>query len=156
MKEHLNFMRATIAIFLFIMPFYSGFGQTPSSSPHKHMLWKITSPNGEVNYLSGSLHHMPPNIYPLDQVFQQTFKNADQLVFEINLDSMKAKATRLIPEYATLPKGTILKKEEAPDIYALMKRQLDSLGLPIARFQHFNPVYVSFTINNLKLKKAGI
>src|SRR5690625_1185497 len=84
MKEHINFMRATIAIFLFLMPFYSGFGQTPSPSPHKQMLWKITSPNGEVNYLSGSLHHMSPSIYPLDQVFQQTFMNADQLVFEIN------------------------------------------------------------------------
>lgn len=155
MKKYLNFKRITIILCLILLPASLVFGQTDQNPSHKHMLWKVTSPNGEVNYLTGSKHIMKPSIYPLDNVFQQIFKKADQLVFEVNLDSAQVQVSQLIRKYATLPKGTTLKETVPAHIYTLLKDQLDSLGVPVTRFQHFNPVFVSSAIRGLKLKNAG-
>lgn len=119
------------------------------------MIWEVTSPNGAINYLTGSIHSMKSDIYPLDSIFQKVFRKANQIVFEVNFDSAKVQLPLLIRKYAVLPKGSTLKEEVSPYIYTLLKEELDSLGIPVTRFQHFNPIFVAIAIKNLKLKKAG-
>lgn len=155
MKNYSKVKQIILAICLFILPISFSFGQTNSRPSHKHMIWKVTSPNGAINYLTGSIHSLKSGFYPLDTIFQQVFKKANQIVFEVNFDSAKVQLPLLIKKYAVLPKGMYLKQEVSPHIYTLLKEQLDSLGIPVARFQHFNPIFISIAIKNLKLKKAG-
>lgn len=155
MKKYFLNKRIILAFALFLLPASLAFGQASQQSPHKHMLWKVTSPDGEVNYLAGSVHIMKPEIYPLDKPFQRVFKKSDQLVFELNFDSLKAQRMQLMQKYAMLPQGTTLKDKVSPDVYQLLKSELDSLGVPISRFKRFKPFMVSMSIMSLKLMQAG-
>jgi uncharacterized protein YbaP (TraB family) len=155
MKKYLLNKRTILVLFLLFLSTTLVYGQSDEAGSHHHMLWKVTSKDGEVNYLAGSVHIMKPGIYPLDPIYQKVFKKADQLVFELNFDSLKAHQMQLMQKYAMLQKGETLKEKVSPEIYKLLSNKLDSLGLPISRFKHFKPGFVSITIMDLKLMKAG-
>src|SRR5699024_8969370 len=124
MNAHNHFKQILLTLVLFILPVSLAFGQSGTDVSHKHMLWKVTSPDGEVNYLTGSVHIMKPDIYPLDKVFRQTFKQADELVFELNFDSLKARQLQLVHKYAMLPEGTTLKDKVSPEVYQLLEAKM--------------------------------
>ncbi len=155
MKKHSYLKKILPVLLIFgLLPFWVK-GQSTSKDTGHHMLWKVTSNDGEVNYLAGSVHIMKPSIYPLDKVFKDVFKNADQLVFELNFDSLQSRQMQLMQKYAMLPQGETLKGKVSPKTYQLLKTELDSLGLPIDRFKQIKPAFVSISIMQLKLRKAG-
>lgn len=130
-------------------------GKPTKKDTSQHILWKVTSKDGQTGYLVGSVHALKPNIYPLATVYQRAFKNSDQLVFEVNIDSLKAHRFSLMRRFGYLPSGTMLKDTLSGQTYQLLKKQLGSLGLPIARFQRMKPWLVSIVIMDMKLRKAG-
>jgi uncharacterized protein YbaP (TraB family) len=119
------------------------------------MLWKVTSPKGHTGYLAGSVHVIKNSIYPLSPIFRRAFKQSDQLVFELNIDSLKANRLSLLLHYGYLPEGTTLKDKLPPETYKLLKSKLDSLGLPVSRMQRLKPWLAAVTVMDLTLMKAG-
>jgi uncharacterized protein YbaP (TraB family) len=155
MKKHPDLKKILPVFLIFVLLPFLVHGQTASKDTGRHMLWKVTSKDGEVNYLAGSVHIMKPSIYPLDEVYQDVFKKADQLVFELNFDSLMTHQMQLMQKYAMLPHGKTLKDEVSPETYQQLKNELDSLGLPVSRFSQVKPAFVSLSIMNLKLQKHG-
>jgi uncharacterized protein YbaP (TraB family) len=155
MKKYSYLKKILPVLLIFLLVPFCAKGQSTSKDTGHHVLWKVTSKNGEVNYLAGSVHIMKPSIYPLDKVYQDAFKKADQLVFELNFDSLKAHQMQLMQKYAMLPQGETLKGKVSSRTYQLLKNELDSLGMPINRFLRFKPGFISITIMDLKLMRAG-
>ena len=61
--------------------------QTGTSKNQKHCLWKITSSRNTVYFL-GSIHLLKKENYPLPDVFEQAFQEAEIAVLELNPDSL--------------------------------------------------------------------
>ncbi len=106
-------------------------GQETSGS---NMLWEVSSENGTEGYLVGSTHIVEPELYPLDDVYEQAFEKSDVIGFELSYDSVEVKAKSLIQKLGIYPKGKSLESTLSDDTYQLLKTRLDSLGLPVSRF----------------------
>ena len=57
----------------------------PPQGIQRHLFWKVTGSQGVV-YLFGTIHIGKAEFYPLPQVVEDDFRQADTLVEEVNLD----------------------------------------------------------------------
>jgi uncharacterized protein YbaP (TraB family) len=65
-----------------------------SAQAPRSFLWKVSS-GPRVLYLAGSIHALPPDMYPLDAAYQRAFDAAGALVEEIDLST--AEPMSLLP-----------------------------------------------------------
>lgn len=123
----------------------------------RHMLWAVSDGKGNApgGYLVGSVHILKPDVYPLDKVYEDAFKNAGELVFELDLDTATAKTPGLIRQLGIYPKGKSLKTELSPKTYAQLQTVAKKLGIPPQLLNPMKPWLVSFTLTLVQLQKAG-
>ncbi len=121
----------------------------------QHMLWQIESEGEVQGYLVGSVHLMKPEIYPLDDVYQNAFNQSEVLVFELNFDSVMVKMAPLVQKMAIYSPGESVKGVLSEETYTLLQATLDSLGLPAARFNRMEPWLLAITIPSAQIRQAG-
>lgn len=121
----------------------------------KHMLWEISSDQGTLGYLVGSVHYMKPDAYPLGAAYDRAFESADVLAFEVNLDSLQSQSMSLFQRYGMYQGGQTLQGQLPDSTYALLQEELGQMGLPLARLQSLEPWAVSLTVTALQLRNAG-
>ncbi len=139
--------------FIAFVPFANG--QEAEGQADQHMLWKVSNEQGLQGYLVGSIHLMKPGIYPLDEVYQSAFKKSEVVVFELNFDSLMVNAMGLMRRLAIYPSGKSIKDALSTDTYMLLKNTLDSLGLPVARFNRMEPWLAAITVPSVQIRQAG-
>lgn len=121
----------------------------------KHMLWKIEKGGQVQGYMIGSVHLMKPEVYPLDDAFQEVYNNADRVVFELNFDSLKANMLPLVQSMAIYPAGKSIEDALSKETYTRLKNTLDSLQLPVARFNRMEPWLVAMSLPSVMMARAG-
>src|SRR5690349_11285523 len=62
----------------------------------KHFLWKVTGGNGAV-FLFGTVHVGKKDLYPLAPVIEDSFKQSDTLIEEVD-PANSAQSLRLLPD----------------------------------------------------------
>lgn len=122
---------------------------------NQHMLWKIEKGDELQGYLLGSIHIMKPEAYPLDAIYQQAFEKSDVVVFELNFDSLMTNMLPLVQQLAMYPPGKSIEDVLSIEAYTLLQNTLDSLGLPAARFNRFEPWFLSMSLPSIQMKRAG-
>lgn len=113
----------------------------------KQALWKIDGPKGDV-YLFGSVHLLPQGVNWRTPALDAALKEAQVVVFEIDLDNAKDPAATkdLVTKLGLLPEGTTLRKLLSPEHRAKFERVAKSVGLPPLMLDNMRPWLAAITI----------
>jgi uncharacterized protein len=122
----------------------------------KSFAWKVTGKSGGVVYLVGSIHVLSPDFYPLAPALEQTFKDSDLLVEEVDLAEMLDPTVQLQSlSSGMLPSGQTLDKVLSPATMALVKKSMGDLGPAGVALMQFKPWMVSVALEGIELAKVG-
>ena len=131
------------------------YGEESQTENENVCIWKIES-DSNIVYLMGSIHFLKEADYPLDDRYDQCFEDAENVVFELNFDSTQTPAFQ---QYTVMkafyPQGETFQGSVSDSIYTLVKTQLLELGLPIEKFNSFQPWFIAVTMLSLNLQKIG-
>jgi uncharacterized protein YbaP (TraB family) len=129
----------------------------PPQGIQRHLFWKVTGSQGVV-YLFGTIHIGKADFYPLPQVVEDDFRQADTLVEEVNLDDPDeiAYVKQWVTEHGSYPAGDLV-TNHLSDVtrshladYLKKSQQLEAL---IARMR---PWLISVLITELESKRLGL
>jgi uncharacterized protein YbaP (TraB family) len=108
----------------------------------KPFMWEISSNSTHV-YLLGSIHAARASIYPLAEVIEDAFDEADYLVVEVNIyDIDETKTLELVLEYGTYPEGEGLKDNLQEDLYERLKEHLAGWSIPLSLLDPYRPWFI--------------
>ncbi len=120
-----------------------------------NFLWKATGRGGVV-YLAGSVHMLSQDYYPLAPALEDSFKDSDLLVEEVDLNEMLAPEAQLsILTKGMLPDGQTLDKVLTPATYAAVSKSVGSLGAPMEALHRFKPWMLAIALEGLVLQQGG-
>ncbi|TVU54409.1 MAG: TraB/GumN family protein [Arthrospira sp. PLM2.Bin9] len=121
----------------------------------KHFLWSVETPQNQVYFL-GSIHVLSADDYPLPQVMTDAFNQADNVVFELNINDLESLESQdIMLEIATPPDGKTLLDLISDETYHLVQKTLEKLQYPIHIFASFKPWFVSMSLMSLQLQNLG-
>jgi uncharacterized protein len=121
----------------------------------KHSLWKV---EGRTNalYLFGSIHFLKKDFYPLPQPIEDAYKQAQVVVFEVDLGEMEAPETQVkMVQSGQYAEGQTLKGNLSAETYAKLEAYLTEAGLPAAVFDPLRPWMVAVALIGSELIKLG-
>ena len=127
-----------------------------STNEIKHTLWKV---KGETNtlYLLGSIHLMPPELYPLPKPYNDAFEDAEKVVFEIDESIQDQKfAQQTMLKYAKPSNGQSLSDLMDSDEYAEIRKLAKENNVPMLMIDPFDPWFSSITLIGLQYLNAGL
>src|SRR5688500_17200985 len=105
----------------------------------KHSLWKV---EGRTNalYLFGSIHFLKKDFYPLPQPIEDAYKQAQAVVFEVDLSEMDSPESQIkMVQSGRYPEGQTLKDNVSKETYAKLESYLTEAGIPAAVFDPLRP-----------------
>ncbi|MEM6518158.1 MAG: TraB/GumN family protein [Cyanobacteria bacterium P01_D01_bin.71] len=128
---------------------------TISDASDEHFLWQIDTPTNTV-YLLGSIHFLTPDSYPLPEVMQAAFEDAEILVLEADIGpGTEAETAMLLLDKALPEPGESLVEVLSPATYGLADQQAEELGLFIETFAQFEPWFLAITLTSLQFISLG-
>src|SRR5471032_691405 len=119
---------------------------TVQAAEAKTFARKATGKGGVV-YLVGSIHVLSPDFYPLNPALEQTFKDTDLLVEEIDLAEMLDPTIQLQSlSRGMMPAGQTLDKVLSPATMALVRKATADLGPAGDALMQFKPWMLSVAL----------
>jgi uncharacterized protein YbaP (TraB family) len=118
--------------------------------------WEIAAGDATRVWLLGSVHYLREQDYPLPDIVETLYAQADALVMEIDLDDLDPAIvqTRFL-QAAMLPPTELLSSVLDADVYADAAAAARGLGLDIASLEHFEPWLVALTLMDLGMAQLG-
>jgi uncharacterized protein YbaP (TraB family) len=139
---------------VFIVLSFSILAQESIAQGKKNFLWRVQSKTNTV-YVLGSIHYLKKEMYPLDEKIENAFNQSDILVVEANLNDIKKDEIQKLLENALYPENDALEKHIPPEIYQLVKKEAEILGLPPDVFNKQKPWFLALTLASLEALKLG-
>jgi uncharacterized protein len=121
----------------------------------KATLWKVQGDHNTV-YLLGSIHVLSKQAYPLKPALERAFDDADQVVFEIDLNRFTQK--RFKEEFsrtAYYPSGQSLSKNLTPPTIELLNSLLPLYGLSLKKVDRLKPWFLAEALSSRTLEMVG-
>jgi hypothetical protein len=119
-------------------------------------VWKLESNNGSF-YLAGSCHVLRKSDYPLPEEFEAAYKDAEQIIFETDLNALMSQDVQLLLiSKGMYTGGNTLEKKLSKKAYESLDKFCRDRSMSIALFQNFKPWMVAMTLLVLELGKNGI
>lgn len=120
----------------------------PVAAPPVPLLWVLADADSRV-YLLGSIHILTEADYPLADVVEAAYANAEVLAFEVDLGTMEADAARLLPRYGLDPGGRSLADVLPDSLYRALGDVLRAHELSPALFDGLRPWAVALVVSEL-------
>lgn len=121
----------------------------------QNFLWSVETSQNKV-YLLGSIHVLSQRDYPLPTVMNDAFNQADNVVFELDINDLESTETQAIMlSTATPTDGKTLQDLISPETYKLVDETMVKLQFPIEIFTNFKPWFVSISLVALQLQNLG-
>ena len=124
----------------------------------KHFLWKVTGPKGGVVYLLGTIHAGKADFYPLPPIIEDSFKESDTLIEEIDI-SEPGEAARVqqgLIETGSYPNSDTITNHLSEVTRSHLAAYVKNGGLPEPAIAHMRPWLVSMLVLQLEMKRMGI
>lgn len=119
-------------------------------------VWKV-SKNGHHFYLGGTIHLLASSDYPLPAAFDQAYKEASTLVFETDIDKMKASSNQAqLLRKLLYPNGENLRQKLKPETYQRLDNFFAARGVPTAQISRFRIGMTVMTLTLIELKRNGL
>jgi uncharacterized protein YbaP (TraB family) len=125
-----------------------------SSQVFSNSIWHVT---GEQEfYLFGTIHVLRPDTYPLPDIYEQTLKQCDEFLFEVDLDEMNDKSiVHQIQKIMLLPIGEKLKDQVSTEAYEHLELLAEKAGVPLALLQGLKPWAAANQLTLMIFQKKG-
>jgi uncharacterized protein len=124
-------------------------------SGSKSTLWQVKGAHNSV-YLLGSIHVLPASAYPLHPALQRAFNKSQQVVFEVDLNTVSQQAVlREFEEVGVYPPGDSLEHHVSPQTTKLVKQVLAKLGISYQKAKRFKPALLGELITSRYTELAG-
>ena len=122
----------------------------------KHFLWKVTGPTGVV-YLLGTIHVGKADFYPLPSIIEDSFKEADTLIEEIDISepAEAARAQRGLIEDGSYPNGDTITNHLSEVTSSHLAAYVKKGGLSEPTIARLRPWLVSVLVAQLELTRMG-
>jgi uncharacterized protein YbaP (TraB family) len=130
------------------------FVQDALSQPKKTFLWRVQSKTNTV-YVLGSIHFLKKEMYPLDEKMERAFERSDILVVETNINDIKKGDIQKLIEKAFYQGNDLLEKHVSAEIFELLKKELQTLSLPLEIVTKQKPWFLALTLASLATLKLG-
>ncbi len=119
-------------------------------------VWKLDTDNGSF-YLAGSCHVLRKSDYPLPEEFESAYDDADQIIFETDIEALRSQDIQLLLiSKGMYTGGDTLEKKLSKKAYESLAKFCRDRSMSIALFQNFKPWMVTMTLLALELEKNGI
>jgi uncharacterized protein YbaP (TraB family) len=119
-------------------------------------VWKLDADNGSF-YLAGSCHVLRKSDYPLPEEFESAYDDADQVIFETDIDAFMSPDIQLLLISKGMYTGDdTLEKKLSKKAYDSLVKYCNDRSMSIELFQNFKPWMVTMTLLLLELEKNGI
>ncbi len=121
----------------------------------KHPVWIIESASNRT-YLLGSIHVLRDEDYPLPEVFQHAYNDAEHLVMELDFTDLDTLATLATTRrLAMLPPSESLSSVMGPSNYLKATKAANQINVDLEQFARVDPWYAAMTITQLQLGRLG-
>ena len=153
------FWKPTLAIAALVLCCFASVRAAPPAAgdgASKHFLWRVTGSKGVV-YLLGTIHVGKADFYPLPSIIEDSFKNADTLIEEVDL-SEPAETTSLqrwVIERGSYPNGEAITNHLSEATRSHLAAYLKKGGLSPEAIGHMRPWAVSVLVLQLELQRMG-
>ncbi|MBB6520891.1 TraB/GumN family protein [Pseudoteredinibacter isoporae] len=119
-------------------------------------VWKI-SKNGHHFYLGGTIHLLANSDYPLPSAFDKAYAEASTLVFETDIEKMKATSnqTELLRKLL-YPSGENLRQKLKPETYQRLDNFFATRGVPTSEITRFRIGMTVMTLTLIELRRNGL
>jgi uncharacterized protein len=127
-------------------------------APARNILYRVEGPSGATVYMLGSVHLLTADAYPLAASVEAAYDDAERVFFEVNLDSLQARAMDLVPR-ALLRDGRTLRGEIPADLYAQVEQaagQYAQMGVTMGMLDRLEPWMVSMMLSQLEWTRVGL
>ena len=156
----MTFWMRALAIAALALCGFASAGAEPAAGgddTSKHFLWKVTGPKAVV-YLLGTIHAGKADFYPLPSIIEDSFKEADTLVEEVDLSepAEAARVQRGFIENGRYANGDTITNHLSEITRSHLAAYLKKGGLSEADITHMRPWMVSMLVDQLEMKRAGI
>ena len=125
------------------------------SAGPKHTLWKVTGEKNEV-YLLGTIHILKESDYPLADVFDMAFEDAENIVFEISQNELdEATVQKLVQEIGMYTDGSTLANHISSENYQTISEAATANGLPMPMLDVMEPWLSSTALTVMLAEQLG-
>lgn len=104
-------------------------------------VWKVTSGDGKILYLGGSVHALRKSDYPLPAPYLQAFDASSRLALEVDKQSLLG-LNKVLDSEGKYRRGDSLKKHVDPRTYAWLRRLFELMNIPEENFAKYKPWYI--------------
>jgi uncharacterized protein YbaP (TraB family) len=148
-----NRFRSLLPIFFLL--YLMGYPEREAFSQEgKSFLWKVDSGASTV-YISGSIHFLKKEDYPLSPKIESAFERSDFLVVEANIQDQAKMSTQMIMEKALYPPNESIAEHLSQETYELLKVEAAKLGLPLEVVNRQRPWFLSMALEAMELMRLG-
>lgn len=120
-------------------------------------VWAIHGPNGGTVYLAGSVHVLDPGESDLPAGFDIAYRDAEQLVMELDFDDLDAAAAgEYLAANGLLGEGETLRTLLGPARFERLDREARALGLPLDSVAALEPWAVAIALLPMMFVKLGL
>ena len=139
--------------FLFSLTFAA---VAPAQGTQHPFLWKIEGPEvKQPCWLYGTMHLGDDRLVDIPEVVETALDNADALFCELAMDQM-AKHQLKMTKMMLLPKGQKLSEILPEDVYDMLDKRLQQLGVSASKFEKFRPWALSILMAQLEAAQSGM
>lgn len=125
-------------------------------APPLHFLWKVSGGQGVV-YLFGTIHVGRGDFYPLPQIVEDSFRQADTLVEEVRpADTADPHLKQLLVGEGSYPAGDTLANHLSEETRARLASYLRECGQSDAVVAHLRPWAVAILVAELAARRQGL
>ena len=151
----MKFAKLRLSLAVSAMLCVAATSQAAEPSTPKHFFWKVGGGKGTV-YLLGTVHLGNKDLYPLPSVIEDSFKAADTLVEEIDLNSSDAKdLTQDFLKRGLYLDGDTVTNHLGDETKTALTAYAKS-GKLDANYTHAKPWLLSLLIMQRQLKEMGL
>lgn len=121
----------------------------------KDLLWQLSSETARV-YITGSIHMGSEKLYPLPESIEKAFSECNNLILEVNIDSLDNPQNAMKLASFMVIKDTLkLNDLISEQLYDKLSKELNSYGIPELMYQNMTPFAAGMTLTQYRLMKEG-
>ncbi|MBU2249912.1 MAG: TraB/GumN family protein [Gammaproteobacteria bacterium] len=119
-------------------------------------VWHVSHGEHQL-YIGGTSHLLPASEFPLPAEFYQAYKQAEKLVFEVDISKMNAPSINsLLMSFIKYQDGRTLNSVLSPESYLQLRNIAAELEVDINSLALFRPDFVVMQLVNAKLMQLGM
>lgn len=122
-------------------------------------MWKVTSKDGGVLYLFGSIHAAEESLYPLPRRVTSAYDACDALAVEFDVSTLtaeNAEAATQLYSAMLIQDGRAFSEVCGPELYGKIQAILQDAGAYSPLYDAFGPVFWQLMLETAAMDKAGL